>query len=76
VNTRSMENFLEMGRDYEAEDERHPMDEDYLRPCALLCLHRRWHGIDRLTMLLADRHTIRRSFCPHLRERESRAQAT
>jgi lysyl-tRNA synthetase class 2 len=54
--------FLEMGRDYNADDEeRHPMDEDYLRamsygmpPCGGFGM-----GIDRLAMLLAARHTIR-----------------
>ncbi len=63
--------FLEMGREYDAEDEeRHPMDEDYLRamsygmpPCGGFGM-----GIDRLTMLLADKRTIREVILfPHLR---------
>lgn len=66
--------FLEMGRDYNADDEeRHPMDEDYLRamsygmpPCGGFGM-----GIDRLVMLLADRHTIREVILfPHLREED------
>jgi lysyl-tRNA synthetase, class II len=66
--------FLEMGREYAAEDEeRHPMDEDYLRamsygmpPCGGFGM-----GIDRLTMLLTDHHSIREVLLfPHLRERE------
>jgi lysyl-tRNA synthetase class 2 len=63
--------FLEMGRDYANEDEeRHPMDDDYLRamsygmpPCGGFGM-----GIDRLAMLLTDRHTIREVLLfPHLR---------
>ncbi len=66
--------FLEMGREYDAEDEeRHPMDEDYLRamsygmpPCGGFGM-----GIDRLTMLLADKRTIREVILfPHLRSQD------
>jgi lysyl-tRNA synthetase class 2 len=66
--------FLEMGRAYDAQDEeRHPMDEDYLRamsygmpPCGGFGM-----GIDRLTMLLTNNHSIREVILfPHLRERD------
>jgi lysyl-tRNA synthetase class 2 len=67
--------FLEMGRDYAADDEeRHPMDEDYLRamrygmpPCGGFGM-----GVDRLAMLLTDKHSIREVLLfPHLRTEES-----
>jgi lysyl-tRNA synthetase class 2 len=54
--------FLEMGRDYgDNDEEKHPMDEDYLRamrygmpPCGGFGM-----GVDRLAMLLTDQHHIR-----------------
>lgn len=67
--------FLEMGRDYAAEDEdAHPLDEDYLRalrygmpPTGGFGM-----GVDRLTMLFADKATIREVLLfPHLRNREN-----
>jgi lysyl-tRNA synthetase class 2 len=66
--------FLEMGRDYTTDDEeRHPMDEDYLRamrygmpPNGGFGL-----GVDRLTMLLTDNSNIREVILfPHLRKTE------
>jgi lysyl-tRNA synthetase class 2 len=63
--------FLEMGRDYAADDEeRHPLDEDYLRamrygmpPNGGFGL-----GVDRLVMLMADAPNIREVILfPHLR---------
>jgi lysyl-tRNA synthetase class 2 len=66
--------FIEMGRDYAADDEeRHPMDEDYLRamrygmpPCGGFGM-----GVDRLAMLLSDKHSIRDVLLfPHLRTEE------
>lgn len=67
--------FLEMGRDYEDEDEeRHPMDTDYLQamrygmpPNGGFGL-----GVDRLAMLFSNRSTIREVILfPHLRSKDS-----
>ncbi len=66
--------FLEMGRDYAADDEeRHPLDEDYLRAMRYGMPPNGGFGmgIDRLTMLLTDKATIREVILfPHLRSRE------
>jgi lysyl-tRNA synthetase class 2 len=66
------ERFLEMGKSYQkADDEHHPLDEDYLRamrygmpPSGGFGM-----GVDRLVMLLANQQTIREVLLfPHLRE--------
>jgi lysyl-tRNA synthetase class 2 len=66
--------FLEMGRDYEADDEeRHPMDEDYLRAMRYGMPPNGGFGmgLDRLTMLFTDKASIREVILfPHLRSRE------
>jgi lysyl-tRNA synthetase class 2 len=66
--------FLEMGRDYAAEDEeRHPMDEDYLRAMRYGMPPNGGFGmgIDRLVMLFTNATNIREVILfPHLRERE------
>jgi lysyl-tRNA synthetase class 2 len=66
--------FLEMGRDYAAEDEeRHPMDDDYLQAMRYGMPPNGGFGmgIDRLTMLLTDKHSIREVILfPHLRSRD------
>ena len=66
--------FLEMGREYAAEDEeRHPMDEDYLRAMAYGMPPQGGFGmgIDRLVMVLTGQKNIREVLLfPHLRERE------
>jgi lysyl-tRNA synthetase class 2 len=66
--------FLEMGHDFESEDEeRHPMDEDYLRAMSygMPPMGGFGMGIDRLVMLLTNQQTIREVLLfPHLRKLE------
>jgi lysyl-tRNA synthetase class 2 len=66
--------FLEMGRDYAADDEeRHPMDEDYLQAMRYGMPPNGGFGmgLDRLTMLFTDKASIREVILfPHLRSRE------
>ena len=66
--------FMEMGRAYAADDEeRHPMDDDYLRAMRYGMPPNGGFGmgVDRLTMLFTDRPTIREVILfPHLRNRE------
>ena len=54
--------FLEMGRDYAIDDEeKHPMDEDYLRAMRYGMPPNGGFGmgVDRLAMLLLNKHSIR-----------------
>ena len=66
--------FLEMGRVYDADDEeRHPIDEDYLRAMRYGMPPNGGFGmgVDRLVMLLTDKHNIREVLLfPHLRAEE------
>ncbi len=66
--------FQEMGRDYATDDEeRHPMDEDYLRAMRYGMPPNGGFGmgVDRLTMLFTDTPNIREVILfPHLRERD------
>ncbi len=66
--------FLEMGREYKPEDEeRHPMDEDYLRAMSYGMPPQGGFGmgIDRLVMVLTNQKSIREVLLfPPLRERE------
>ncbi len=66
--------FLEMGRDYAKDDEqRHPMDEDYLRAMRYGMPPNGGFGmgLDRLVMLLTDSPNIRDVLLfPHLRKEE------
>ena len=66
--------FVEMAQLYQADDEEaHPMDEDYLNAMKYGMPPNGGFGmgVDRLTMLLTDRDTIREVVLfPHLRSRE------
>lgn len=67
--------FIEMHRDYAAgSEDAHPLDEDYLRAMRYGMPPNGGFGmgVDRLTMLLADKSTIREVILfPHLRQKDS-----
>lgn len=66
--------FIEMGRDYETDDEeKHPLDEDYLRAMRYGMPPNGGFGmgVDRLTMVLTNKHSIREVLLfPALRKEE------
>jgi lysyl-tRNA synthetase class 2 len=66
--------FLEMGRDYDSDDEeRHPLDEDYLRAMRYGMPPNGGFGmgVDRLAMVFADKHSLREVILfPALRKEE------
>lgn len=66
--------FIEMGRDYDSDDEeRHPLDEDYLRAMRYGMPPNGGFGmgVDRLAMVLTDKHSIREVLLfPALRKEE------
>ena len=66
--------FIEMGRDYEADDEeKHPLDEDYLRAMRYGMPPNGGFGmgVDRLAMVLTNKHSIREVLLfPALRKEE------
>ena len=66
--------FLEMGRTYaQGDEERHPMDEDYLRAMRYGMPPNGGFGmgIDRLTMIFTNQHSIREVILfPHLRSKD------
>jgi lysyl-tRNA synthetase, class II len=66
--------FIEMGRDYEADDEeKHPLDEDYLRAMRYGMPPNGGFGmgVDRLAMIFTNKHSIREVLLfPALRKEE------